>query len=204
MGAGCSPAGRGVSRSVRRRPRDVGTQDVGGEGASRSRPSAPGPGPSRDTRHARSRPQGPETLPASKAQPQTQGQTGRGRPRPSPAFVLRGPQPSPHTRCPWGHTGTKAVGRAATPPPPTQGRRRPAPGPSEGPARGALREAIPHGGSGAGSGAGSASRVVGAAGRPLQVSGQQAAGSGHWLGDEGSAPPPGVTAGWAHSDHPTP
>lgn len=125
-------------------------------------------------------------------------------PAPPRPLCFEAPSPVPTLGAPGVTQAQRLWEGRPPPPPPTQGRRRPAPGPSEGPARGALREAIPHGGSGAGSGAGSVSRVVGAAGRPLQVSGQQAAGSGHWLGDEGSAPPPGVAAGWAHSDHPTP
>lgn len=80
---------------------------------------------------------------------------------PSPAFVLCGPQPRSHTRCPWGHTGTKAWEGW---PPPCTGRD-PSPlllGPWEGLAMGLGEDGsgLWHGGSTAVG----ASRAVGAAG----------------------------------------
>lgn len=60
----------------------------------------------------------PRPRPASPDdQPQTEGQAGRGSERwPHPPRPLcSGPQPSSHTRCPRGHTGTKAAGGAAGP-----------------------------------------------------------------------------------------
>lgn len=187
-----------MSRCQWRWPRGVGTQDVGGKGASGQPPLSAGPRAQPGHPPCQVQSLGPRD-PPSIQRPTSDAGTDRKRLTPPlPGLCAsRPPAQFPHS-VPLGSHRHKGCGRGSHPPP-CAGET-----PAEGPARGALGEAIPNGGSGAGSGAGSASRVVGAAGWPLQGLGQQATGSGHWPDDEGSAPPPGVTAGWPQSDHSTP
>lgn len=154
-------------------------------------PARPGLGP---------RPQRPSLHPTSSlSRRDRQEEADPAPPRP---LCFEAPSPVPTLGAP-GVTQAQRLWEGWPPPPPPRAGETPAGSRAvRGAGQGRTGEAIPRGGSGAGSGAGSASRVVQAAGRPLQVraSRPQALDTGRVM----KAQRPGVTAGWAQSDHPAP